>query len=143
MKQVTGPLRLDLAQFRDLEAFATFGSELDKVSQAQLDRGYRLVELLKQPLHAPLPVEEQVAAVFAGTRGFLDDVAVEDVRRFESEMLEYLRSRHAEVLDAIRTTGALADEGTLAKAIEDFKELFSPSAPSATPSGPSSAEADA
>jgi F-type H+-transporting ATPase subunit alpha len=143
MKQVTGPLRLDLAQFRDLEAFATFGSELDKVSQAQLDRGYRLVELLKQPLHAPLPVQEQVAAVFAGTRGFLDDVAVEDVRRFESEMLEYLRSRHGEVLDAIRSSGALADEATLAKAIEDFKELFSPSSAQAATSTPSSAPAEA
>ena len=86
MKAVVGSLKIDLAQFRDLEAFATFGSELDKASQAQLDRGYRLTELLKQGLHDPYPVEEQIAVIFAGVRGFLDDLAVEDVTRFEAAL---------------------------------------------------------
>ena len=88
MQAVAGTLKLDLAQFRELEAFATFGSELDAVSTAQLDRGYRLVELLKQPLNSPMPVEEQVVVIFAGTRGYLDDVPVADVKRFEAELLE-------------------------------------------------------
>ena len=94
MKAVAGTLKLDLAQFRELEAFATFGSELDAVSAAQLARGYRLVELLKQPLNSPMPVEEQVVAIFAGTRGYIDDVPVADVKRFESELLDYFRGRH-------------------------------------------------
>ena len=85
---MAGTLKIDLAQFRELEAFATFGSELDKVSQAQLDRGYRLTELLKQPQNAPVPVEEQVIVIYAGTNGLVDDVAVAEVRRFESELLE-------------------------------------------------------
>jgi F-type H+-transporting ATPase subunit alpha len=132
MKSVTGTLRLDLAQFRDLEAFATFGSELDKVSQAQLDRGYRLIELLKQAQHAPMPVEEQVASIFAGTRGLLDDVAREDVARFEREMLEALRGGHADLLAGIRETGALADEKPLTEAIEEFKKTFVASTPVGT-----------
>src|SRR5579864_5653875 len=94
MKAVAGTLKIDLAQFRELEAFATFGSELDRASQAQLDRGYRLTELLKQPQQAPLPIEEQVISIFAGTRGFIDDIPVGDVRRFEDELLEEFRSRH-------------------------------------------------
>ena len=85
MRVVAGTLKIDLAQFRELEAFATFGSELDKVSQAQLDRGYRLTELLKQPQNAPLPVEEQVIVIYAGSNGWVDDVPVSEVRRFESE----------------------------------------------------------
>ena len=93
----TAVLLLELVDqlFRELEAFATFGSELDAVSKAQLERGYRLVELLKQPLNSPMPVEEQVVSIFAGTRGYLDDVAVSDVRRFEAELLDYMRSRNA------------------------------------------------
>ena len=91
MKAVAGTLKLDLAQFRELEAFATFGSELDAVSKAQLERGYRLVELLKQPLNSPMPVEEQVVVIFAGTTGYLDDVPVADVKRFEAELLDYMR----------------------------------------------------
>jgi len=83
MKSVSGTLKLDLAQFRELEAFATFGSELDAVSKAQLERGYRLVELLKQGLNSPMPVEEQVVSIFAGTKGYLDDIPVADVRRFD------------------------------------------------------------
>jgi F-type H+-transporting ATPase subunit alpha len=121
MKAVAGTLRLDLAQFRELEAFATFGSELDKVSQAQLDRGYRLTELLKQPLNAPVPVEEQVVAIYAGTNGFLDDVAVEDVRRFEKELIDFLRAEHGGLLAEIATTGELPDRAALDAAIEEFR----------------------
>src|SRR5881394_2666612 len=105
MKSVAGTLKIDLAQFRELEAFASFGSELDKVSQAQLDRGYRLTELLKQPLNAPMPVELQVVSIFAGTNGYLDDLPVEDVRRFESELHDFFRTRKADLLAAIRDTG--------------------------------------
>src|SRR5262249_16666971 len=94
MNAVAGPLKIDLAQFRGLEACATFGSEPDGVSQAQLDRGHRLTELLKQPLHSPLPVELQVVSIFVGTQGYLDDLPVEDVRRFESELHDYVRTRH-------------------------------------------------
>src|SRR5688572_23295957 len=94
MKSVSGTLKLDLAQFRELEAFASFGSELDKVSQAQLDRGYRLTELLKQGLNSPMPVELQVVSIFAGTGGYLDDIPVPDVRRFETELHEFIRTRH-------------------------------------------------
>ena len=121
MKAVAGTLKLDLAQFRELEAFATFGSELDAVSKAQLDRGYRLVELLKQPLNSPMPVEEQVVSIFAGTRGYLDDIPAPDVKRFESSMLEYMRSRHASLLAELRT-GAVPD--ALADAVQGFKDQF-------------------
>ena len=99
MKSVSGTLKLDLAQFRELEAFATFGSELDKVSQAQLDRGYRLTELLKQGLNAPVPVEEQVLVIYAGSEGYVDDIPVADVQRYESEVRAYFRANHADLLD--------------------------------------------
>jgi F-type H+-transporting ATPase subunit alpha len=125
MKSVAGTLKLDLAQFRELEAFATFGSELDKVSQAQLDRGYRLTELLKQGLGAPLPVEEQVVVIFAGTRGYVDDLDVGDVRRFESELRAYLRAERPELLEQIRQRGALEDPDGLGAAIEQMKLGFS------------------
>ena len=121
MKGVAGTLKLDLAQFRELEAFATFGSELDAVSKAQLERGYRLVELLKQSLNSPMPVEEQVVAIFAGTRGYLDDLPVEDVRRFEVELLGHMRSSHGGLLSALKT-GGIPDE--LAGAVVAFKEQF-------------------
>jgi F-type H+/Na+-transporting ATPase subunit alpha len=121
MKAVAGTLKLDLAQFRELEAFATFGSELDAVSKAQLERGYRLVELLKQPLNSPMPVEEQVVSIFAGTRGYLDDIPVGDVRRFERELLEYMRTRNASMLDELRT-GGIPD--ALAGVVESFKSQF-------------------
>ncbi|MGH9275947.1 MAG: F0F1 ATP synthase subunit alpha, partial [Acidimicrobiales bacterium] len=124
MKTVAGTLKIDLAQFRELEAFASFGSELDKVSQAQLDRGYKLTELLKQGLHAPLPVEEQVISIFAGTRGYLDDIPVADVQRFEQELLEEFRTRHSESLAQIRDSGKLPDEDELKKAVEGFAERF-------------------
>jgi F-type H+-transporting ATPase subunit alpha len=127
MKEVAGTLRIDLAQFRDLEAFATFGSELDKVSQAQLDRGYRLTEVLKQPINAPVPVEEQVLAIYAGTNAFLDDVAIQDIRRFERELIEFVRAGHGELLTTIRDTGKLPETSALDAAINTFKAGFAPS----------------
>ena len=126
MKAVAGTLKIDLAQFRDLESFATFGSELDPASQAQLDRGYRLVELLKQPLNAPVPVEEQVFVIFAGTRGFVDSVPVSEVIRFEGELRAYLRTKHADLLEHIRSTGTLPEEAQVVAAIEAFKSVFDP-----------------
>jgi len=127
MKSVAGTLKIDLAQFRDLEAFATFGSELDRVSQAQLDRGHRLTELLKQPLNAPMPVELQVISIFVGTQGYLDDLPVEDVRRFEGEVHDYFQTRHADLLAAIRDTGQLPEEARLKEAVDEFKSMFQPS----------------
>jgi F-type H+-transporting ATPase subunit alpha len=124
MKSVAGTLKGDLAQFRELEAFATFGSELDAVSAAQLERGYRLVELLKQPLNSPMPVEEQVVSIFAGTKGYLDDIPATDVIRFERELLEYVRTTHAGLLSEIKTSGV---PDALGSAIESFKETFTPS----------------
>jgi F-type H+-transporting ATPase subunit alpha len=127
MRAVAGTLKTDLAQFRDLEAFAAFGSELDKVSQAQLDRGYRLTEILKQPQNSPVPVEEQVVAIFAATTGFVDDIPVADVRRFESELVANFRSSHSDLLTEIRDTKALPDEAKMRQAIESFKSVFAPS----------------
>jgi F-type H+-transporting ATPase subunit alpha len=124
MKQVSGTLKLDLAQFRELEAFATFGSELDKVSQAQLDRGYRLTELLKQPQNAPVPVEEQVLVIYAGTKGWADTVPVSEVQRFATEVVEYFKGNYAGVLETIRTKGALPDGDELDKGLAAFLEGF-------------------
>jgi F-type H+-transporting ATPase subunit alpha len=124
MRAVAGTLKLDLAQFRELEAFATFGSELDAVSKAQLERGYRLTELLKQPLNSPMPVELQVISIFAGTSGLLDDIPVADVRRFEADLLAWFEGRHSAMLDTIRETGQLPDEGELRRVIEEFKLNF-------------------
>src|SRR5579862_9788489 len=126
MRQVAGTLRLDLAQFRELEAFATFGSELDAVSKAQLERGERLVELLKQGLHAPMSVEEQVVSIFAGTTGFLDDIPSSDVGRFETELLDYMRTRKADVMQTIREKGSLPEGDALAEAVTGFKAGFEP-----------------
>jgi F-type H+-transporting ATPase subunit alpha len=125
MKAVAGTLKLDLAQFRELEAFATFGSELDALSKAQLERGARLVELLKQPLHAPMTVEEQVVSIFAGTKGYLDAIPVADVRRFEDELIEYMRTRHVDIMTTIRNEGTLA-EGKAKQALDDFTANFRP-----------------
>ena len=124
MKSVSGTLKLDLAQFRELEAFATFGSELDAVSRAQLDRGERLVELLKQPLNSPMPVEEQVVSIYVGTSGVLDDIPVDQVRRFERDLLDWFRSRHTALLGEIRDTGALPEGDALATAVAEFKANF-------------------
>ena len=102
MRQVAGTLRLDLAQYRELAAFAQFGSDLDKATQAQLNRGARLVEILKQPQYEPLPVERQVAIIYAGTNGYLDNVAVSDVRAFETELYTFIETRHPNVLQRHR-----------------------------------------
>ena len=124
MKEVSGTLKIDLAQFRDLEAFATFGSELDKASQAQLDRGYRLTELLKQSLNSPLGVEEQVVTVYAGTNGFVDDIPVGEVKRFASELLIYMRAEHSSLLEQIRTSGKLPDKNEMDKAVQTFVDRY-------------------
>ena len=123
MKSVAGTLKIDLAQFRDLEAFATFGSELDAASAAQLGRGYRLVELLKQGLNSPMPGEEQVVSIYTGTNGHLDDLPVEDIQRFEAELIENMRTRNAGLLDEIRTSGVLPEDQVKA-AVESFKATF-------------------
>ena len=124
MKKAVGTLKGDLSQFRELEAFAAFGSELDKVSQAALDRGYRLVELLKQPLNSPMPVEEQVVSLYAGTNGYLDPVPVEDVQRFEHELLDWFRTRHADVLDGIKTVRRHRRRRRLRGAPQAFADQF-------------------
>ncbi|MGC1239873.1 MAG: F0F1 ATP synthase subunit alpha [Acidimicrobiales bacterium] len=124
MRTVAGTLKIDLAQFRDLESFATFGSELDKSSQQQLDRGYRLTELLKQGLNAPMPVEEQVVVIYAGTRGWLDTVPVEDVVRFGAEFLTDMRAKHADILSNIKETSALNDAEALDAALKSFLDSF-------------------
>jgi F-type H+-transporting ATPase subunit alpha len=123
MKKVSGTLRLDLAAFRELEAFAQFGSDLDKATQAKLNRGQRTVEVLKQDLHQPLPVEKQVAIIYALTKGFLDDIPVADVLRFESELFTYLDHNKKDMLNSIRSTGNLPDED-LNAAIAEFKKGF-------------------
>ena len=124
MKAVAGTLKIDLAQFRDLESFATFGSELDKASQAQLDRGYRLTELLKQSQNAPVPEDEQVLVIYAGTRGWVDDVPVAQIRRFESEVREFFRANAADLLKTIRDTGSLPDTDQIDAKLREFKDSF-------------------
>ncbi|HXA61481.1 MAG TPA: F0F1 ATP synthase subunit alpha [Streptosporangiaceae bacterium] len=126
MRKVAGTLRLSLSQYRDLEAFAAFASDLDAASRAQLDRGARLVELLKQPQYSPFPVEKQVVSVWSGTTGELDDVPVEDIRRFESEFLAHVELNHGGILQKIRETGELSDDAltTLKDAITEFKKGF-------------------
>jgi len=128
MKTAVGTLKSDLQQFRELESFAAFGSDLDAVSQAQLDRGYRLTELLKQGLNSPLLVEEQVVSIWAGTRGHLDGIDVVDVGRFESELLDWFRTRHADVLAGIRESGKVDDEDAFEASIAAFAEQFEGSA---------------
>jgi F-type H+/Na+-transporting ATPase subunit alpha len=126
MKRVAGSLRLDLAAFRELEAFAQMGTELDKATQRQLDRGYRMVELLKQPQYEPRPMADQVVAIFAGTQGYFDKVAVSDVARVEKELISFMREKRSDLRDKLVQTGAL-DDATMAelrKALDDFlKEL--------------------
>ena len=126
MKKVAGNLRLSLSQYRDLEAFAAFASDLDAASRAQLDRGARLVELLKQPQYDPFPVENQVVSIWAGGNGYLDDVPIEDVGRFESEFLEYLKRQHAGILQTIRESLDLSEDTitALKDAIEEFRRVF-------------------
>ncbi len=126
MKTVAGNLRLSLSQYRDLEAFAAFASDLDAASRAQLDRGSRLVELLKQPQYDPFPVENQVVSIWAGSNGYLDDVPLEDVSRFEHDFLENLRRSHEGILTAIRETKDLSEDTVTAlkDAVEEFRKSF-------------------
>jgi F-type H+/Na+-transporting ATPase subunit alpha len=126
MKSVAGGLKLALSQYRDLEAFASFASDLDAASRAQLDRGARLVELLKQPQYSPYPVERQVVSIWAGTNGYLDDVPLEDVGRFEREFLDHIQSERSGIYDAIRETRQLSDDtaSALKEAIEEFRKGF-------------------
>ncbi|MFL6749313.1 MAG: F0F1 ATP synthase subunit alpha, partial [Sphingomicrobium sp.] len=126
MKKVAGSIKLELAQYREMAAFAQFGSDLDAATQKLLARGARLTELLKQPQYAPMPIEEQVASIYAGTNGFLDNVEVKDVVRYEAAMLGYLRSQHGDVLKAIRETKQLDDDAAakLKGALADFGKQF-------------------
>ena len=147
MRKVSGSLRVDLAQFRALEAFAMFASDLDPASRAQLARGSRLVELLKQRQYTPYPMEEQVISIFAGTSGLIDDLPVEDVRRFESELLEHLR-REGDILATIRETREFGEdtEKSVRSAIEEFKRNFvggGSSSPSVAPGHESAEPMDA
>ncbi len=127
MKEVAGSLRLDLSQYRELESFAAFASDLDATSKSQLERGERLVELLKQPQNQPMPVEEQVVSIFLGTNGHLDSVPVEDVRRFENEFLDHVRASEEGILSEIRDSQKLGDEGEkkLTDSVNEFKKGFS------------------
>jgi len=126
MKQVAGRLRLDLAQYRELAAFAQFGSDLDKATQARLARGERMMELLKQDQYSPMAVEDQVAAIYAAVNGYLDDIAVSEVKRFEAEFLSYLKNSRPEILKNIVETGKLEkdNEEALVSVIKEFKEIF-------------------
>jgi F-type H+-transporting ATPase subunit alpha len=124
MKKIAGPLRLNLAQFRELAAFAEFGSELDATSLAQLERGRRVVEVLKQPQFSPVPVEEQVIVIYAVTEGHMDDIPISDVRRFEDGLREFFRTRQPGLLTEIRDTGKLPGEAIVEAGIAEFKETF-------------------
>ena len=143
MKQVAGTLRLDLAQFRELQAFAQFGSDLDKATQAQLARGQRLVEVLKQPQYQPMDVEKQVILIWAATSGNLDDIPVDQVRRFESEILRFVENAHPGVLASLREKKALTDEikNDLKQVIDDFKQTWADTAAIAPSPGAGAAPA--
>jgi F-type H+-transporting ATPase subunit alpha len=123
MKQVAGTLRLDLAQFRELQAFAQFGSDLDKATQAQLARGRRLTEILKQPQYQPVDVEKQVLVIWAATNGYTDDIAVEDIRRFETGLLKFVENSRPGLLADIREQKSLTEDikADLKQVLEDFK----------------------
>ena len=127
MKKVAGTLRLDLAAYRELESFSQFGSDLDAATAAKLERGKRTVEVLKQDLNNPIKVEKQVVIFYALTRGFLDDIPVQDITRFEAELTSWLDSNHTEVLDTIRTTQGLPSDDAFGAAINDFKRTFAKS----------------
>jgi F-type H+-transporting ATPase subunit alpha len=126
MRQVAGSLRLDLAQYRDLAAFAQFGSDLDKATQAQLTRGARLVEILKQPQYEPLAAERQVAIIFAGTNGYLDNIAVGDVHAFETELYNFIDTRHPQLFRTIAEKKQLDDQlrATMTEAVKEFSAGF-------------------
>jgi F-type H+-transporting ATPase subunit alpha len=126
MKQVAGAIKGELAQYREMAAFAQFGSDLDASTQRMLNRGARLTELLKQPQFSPMTVDEQVASIYAGTKGYLDDIPVSEVGRFEEELLRFMKDKHGDVMDAIRESGELDDksESKLAKALDAFSKAF-------------------
>ena len=126
MKQVAGTLKLDLAQFRELEAFAAFASDLDDATRAQLERGYRLVEILKQPQYSPYEVEEQIAVIFAATTGWLDEYPTSDARRWESEFVDFMKTKYSALLEGIRKEGKMSDElkGKMKEALTEFKAIF-------------------
>jgi len=128
MRKVAGSLRLDMAQFRELEAFAQFGSDLDKSTQRQLNRGRRLVEILKQPQYQPMAAEKQVAILFAGAYGYLDEWPVESVSVFETQMLEFIEKKHGDLLKEIKEKNVISEdlEGKLKKALDEFKTMFQP-----------------
>ena len=127
MKKVAGTLRLDLAQYRELEAFAKFGSDLDKATLAQLTRGERMVEILKQNQYVPMTVERQIAIIFAASKGYLDDIEIEKVSEFESNLFDYLEANASDQLFSIKESGDLSDDTSksLDKLISDFKNSFS------------------
>ncbi len=137
MKKVAGGLRLDLAAFRELEAFAQLGTELDKATQLQLDRGYRMVEILKQPQYRPMNVIDQVMSLYAGTEGYLDDIPVREVQRFEKDFLRYMEEEKKEVRDILVRERKMTDEfvGKLKAALDEFKARWRPStaSPAAAP----------
>jgi F-type H+-transporting ATPase subunit alpha len=124
MKKIAGPLRLNLAQFRELAAFAEFGSELDATSLAQLERGRRVVEVLKQGQFDPVPVSEQIVAIYAVTNGFMDKVSVDQIREFEEGLRSHVAERYGDLLDHLEQTGEISDEGRLKEAIASFVESF-------------------
>jgi F-type H+-transporting ATPase subunit alpha len=126
MRTVAGPLKLDLAQFRELAAFAKLASDLDKNTQAQLTRGEKITEVLKQPQFHPQPVEEQVAVIFAATRGYLDAIPTNRIASWENAFVDMLRSKHPEILESVRSTSQLSDDTTksLVGVIEDFNTSF-------------------
>ena len=127
MKSVAGSLRLNLAQYREMEAFARFGTDLDETTLQQLERGRRLVELLKQNQYVPMPVAEQVVVIFAGVNGYLDDVDTGDILKFEKEYLDHMRSEHHDILDTIATQKVISDDlkDRLGKIVDEFKSGFS------------------
>jgi len=155
MKQIAGTLRLDLAQYRELAAFAQFGSDLDRATQAQLARGQRLVEILKQPQYQPMEVEKQVLIIWAATTGQMDDIPVEHARRFESDFLRFVETSHPGILSAIREKKSLTDEikNDMKQAVADFKDTWKEAAlnpqadqraiPQATAASPAEATATA
>jgi F-type H+-transporting ATPase subunit alpha len=128
MKAVAGKLKLDLAQFREVQAFSQFASDLDKATQAQLARGLRFVEVLKQPPYKPVPLEKQVASIYSANNGYLDDLPVEAIRRFESEFIAFITDKYPEIFATISRDKTLSPEtsGTLDKALAQFKEQFKP-----------------
>ena len=128
MKKVAGTLRLDMAQYRELEAFAQFGSDLDKATQQQLARGQRLVEVLKQPQYQPMPAEKEVAILFAGANGYLDEWPVDSIADYEKQMLEFMESKHPELLQEIKEKSDISEEleAKLKSALDEFRGIFQP-----------------